>query len=346
MDKSFIDLFEEQVLKTPDNIAVVFGEQQLSYKELNGRSNELAHHLRNSNVKEDTPVPLCMERGVGMIAGMIGIMKAGGAYVPIDLDFPQERISYMLKDSGAKVLVCSSESRKKLPCTKGIEIVEMDSLTAGPKNNLPTKVLPQHLAYIIYTSGSTGMPKGVMVEHRNLVDYTTGLIEKTGINECRSFALVSTIATDLGNTVIYASLASGGTLHVFTKESVNNIELLHRYFDEHKIECLKIVPSHWKALGMDGKLLLPEKLLVFGGEALAGKDNRRHSFSRFRLPDCKSLWSYRNNYRKAFAYCRTKWKIRIHGTDREAIFQYQSACVNQKFKIVSHRRTGPIIHYR
>ena len=271
MDKSFIDLFEEQVLKTPDNIAIVFETQQLSYRELNERSNQLAHYLRDNGVKEDTPVPLFMERGTNMMTGMLGIMKAGGAYVPIDVDFPQERVSFMLKDSGAAILVSSTESRKKLACTKGIEIVEIESLPAGSKNNLPANVLPQHLAYIIYTSGSTGMPKGVMVEHRNLVDYAMGLIEKTQINECRSFALVSTIATDLGNTVIYASLASGGTLHVFTKESVSNIELLHGYFDEHTIECLKIVPSHWKALSMDGKLLLPEKLLVFGGEALPEK---------------------------------------------------------------------------
>ncbi|MEO6188652.1 MAG: amino acid adenylation domain-containing protein, partial [Ginsengibacter sp.] len=271
MNKSFIDLFEEQVEKTPGNIAVVFELQQLSFSELNEKSNQLAHQLRSFGVKEDVLVPLFIERGFNMVVGLLGIMKAGGAYVPIDIDFPQERISYMLQDSQASVLVCSKESRKKLPSVEGIASVEIDVLPDGPKNNLSEKTLPHHLAYVIYTSGSTGMPKGVMIEHRNLVDYITGLFEKTGINNCHSFALVSTIATDLGNTVIYSSLACGGTLHVFTKETVSNIEMLQQYFDEHKIECLKIVPSHWRALSPGVNLLLPGKLLIFGGEALPEK---------------------------------------------------------------------------
>jgi non-ribosomal peptide synthetase component F len=137
-----------------------------------------------------------------------------------------------------------------------------------PVTNPTLKPLPDQLAYVIYTSGSTGKPKGVMIEHRSLVDYYYGLNKHTQIDQCKSFALVSTIATDLGNTVIYASLLSGGALHVFTKESVSNIEYLHRYFSTQKIDCLKIVPSHWKALSNDGDLLLPNKLLVFGGEAL------------------------------------------------------------------------------
>jgi len=107
-----------------------------------------------------------------------------------------------------------------------------------------------------------------MIEHGSLVDYYYGLNKYTRIGECKSFALVSTIATDLGNTVIYGSLLSGGALHLFTKESVSNIELLHNYFANNTIDCLKIVPSHWKALSLDGGLLLPEKLLVCGGEAL------------------------------------------------------------------------------
>jgi non-ribosomal peptide synthetase component F len=121
---------------------------------------------------------------------------------------------------------------------------------------------------VIYTSGSTGKPKGVMIEHRSLVDYVFGLKNKIQTDQCRSFALVSTLATDLGNTAIYSSLLLGGTLHLFSKEAVSNTEVLHSYFKEHEIDCLKIVPSHWKALSADERLLLPVKLLVFGGEAL------------------------------------------------------------------------------
>ncbi|MEO7583969.1 MAG: amino acid adenylation domain-containing protein [Ferruginibacter sp.] len=271
MDKSFIDLFEEQVLKTPGNIAVVFEQQQVSYYQLNEQANNLANYLRSKGITDDSLVPLYIERGINMIAGMLGIMKAGAAYVPIDTDFPQERITYMLKDTSAKVVVSSSISAGRLAGIDAIDIVEIESVPALSKSNLPTKVLPAQLAYVIYTSGSTGAPKGVMVEHRNLVDYISGLIDKTNISTCRSFALVSTIATDLGNTVIYGSLATGGTLHLFTKEAVSNTLLLHRYFTTHMIDCLKIVPSHWQVLGLDDHLLLPLKLLIFGGEALPEK---------------------------------------------------------------------------
>ena len=121
---------------------------------------------------------------------------------------------------------------------------------------------------MIYTSGSTGKPKGVAISHQNLADYVYGLEARTKISACKSFALVSSIATDLGNTVLYGSLLSGGTLHLFSKEAVSHIEALHAYFEQHSIDCLKIVPSHWKALAMDGQPLLPVKLLIFGGEAL------------------------------------------------------------------------------
>ncbi|MEO6719986.1 MAG: amino acid adenylation domain-containing protein, partial [Ferruginibacter sp.] len=141
-------------------------------------------------------------------------------------------------------------------------------LNNQPTTNSGSSPAPKDLAYVIYTSGSTGKPKGVMIEHRSLVDYVFGLNEKTKIDQCRSFALVSTIATDLGNTVIFSSLVFGGALHLFSKETVSNAAALHHYFKVNQIDCLKIVPSHWKALSEDEKLLLPNKLLVFGGEAL------------------------------------------------------------------------------
>jgi len=279
-DKTIVDLFEEQAERTPQATAVVFENEQLSYQQLNEKANQLAHYLRSLGVKEETLVPLCMERGLDMMTAMLGILKAGAAYVPIDADFPADRISYMLEDTGASIVITSKESRSKLPASAGVEIIELDGdwLTVNSKQStenyqLPTTnyqqtIQPHHAAYVIYTSGSTGQPKGVIIEHRHLVDYIFGLNNKVQINECKSFALVSTIATDLGNTVIYASLLSGGALHLFSKEATTNVEKLHEYFAKHKIDCLKIVPSHWKALCTEDELLLPAKLLVFGGEAL------------------------------------------------------------------------------
>ena len=270
IEKSIVDLFEEQTAKTPESVAVVFEKQQLTYKELNERANQLAHYLRNKGVSEETLVPICIERSADMIVGILGILKAGGAYVPIDIEFPKERIVYMLEDSAASLVVTGKESKINFPAE--LDIIEIDSNSEVISNksteNLQVKVPPHNLAYVIYTSGSTGKPKGVMIEHKNLVDYLFGLKQKTQIDQCKSFALVSTIATDLGNTVLFSSLVFGGSLHLFSKETVSNIENLHEYFVEHKIDCLKIVPSHWKALSVDEQLLLPVELLIFGGEAL------------------------------------------------------------------------------
>ncbi len=268
-NQTIVALFEKQVLRWPASAAVSFEGNEISYEELNERANRLAHYLRLCGVKEDTLVPLFIDRGPDMITGILGILKAGGAYVPIDTGLPPERINFMLRDTAARVVVCSSESREKLPAFNKV-IIETDNvvLDGQPKYNLNTSPASHNLAYVIYTSGSTGQPKGVMVTHGNLTDYVQGLDERTGINSCHSFALVSNIATDLGNTVLYSSLVSGGTLHVFSREAVSDIEGLHDYFAEHQIDCVKIVPSHWKALIMDGQPLLPRRLLVFGGESL------------------------------------------------------------------------------
>ena len=270
--KTIVDLFEEQAAKTPDEIAVVFEEEQLTYQQLSKRSNQLAHFLKSRGVKEDSLVPICVERSHHMLLGILGILKAGGAYVPIEPDFPLDRKDFILQDTQASLVVSTEQSSSTLPADSDLFVIEIDDLFSAVRtqstHNPSSGLRPHHLAYVIYTSGSTGRPKGVMIEHGNLVDYVFGLRESIQIDQCRSYALVSSIATDLGNTVIYSSLVFGGRLHVFSKESVSNIDYLHRYFAEHAIDCLKIVPSHWKALSAPGRPLLPSRMLVFGGEAL------------------------------------------------------------------------------
>jgi amino acid adenylation domain-containing protein/non-ribosomal peptide synthase protein (TIGR01720 family) len=273
-EKTLIELFENQAANAPDSISLASEGLQLTNFELNNRSNQLAQYLKRKGVKADTLVPLFVERGVEMIIGMLGILKAGGAYVPIDTDFPGDRVRHMLEDTGATIVLGTSSSRKKITDTSNYELVELDGDWSAfnhlPTDNLNISIAPEHLLYVIYTSGSTGKPKGVLVTQGNMLDYIKGLDECTGINECESYALVSTMATDLGNTVLFSWLVSGGTLHVFSKDMVSHIENLHSYFNRHRIECLKIVPSHWKALLKDGEPLLPTRLLVFGGESLQG----------------------------------------------------------------------------
>jgi amino acid adenylation domain-containing protein len=271
-ERSIVSLFEEQVEKTPEASAVVFAGEELSYRELNRRANQLSHYLRQKGVREDTLVGLCVDKGIDMMVGMLGILKAAGAYVPVDTGFPAERIGYMLGDAGVSIVVSNSQSSIKLEGLADVAVIELDEDCLALSNQAEENIVPAaasgNLAYVIYTSGSTGNPKGVMIEHRSVVDYVFGLNEKVQADQCKSFALVSTIATDLGNTVIYSSLLTGGALHLFSKGSVSDIEYLHKYFREHRIDCLKIVPSHWKSLSDGDDLLLPEKLLVFGGEAL------------------------------------------------------------------------------
>ena len=274
-DATVVSLFQKQVLTIPSQTAVVFEGDQLTFRQLNERSNRLAHYLRQQGVLKNSLVPLFMERSTNMLVGMLGILKAGGAYVPVDTDFPADRIRYMLEDTAATLIISSISGSLQLQAIvpTGIEIIELNAvnpaLDSQPVTNpVAPPPAPNDLAYIIYTSGSTGRPKGVMIEHRHLVDYVYGLDQQIHISQCKSYALVSTIATDLGNTVIFSSLFFGGALHLFSKNTVSNAAALQRYFAEQGIDCLKIVPSHWKALSSDDELLLPKKLLVFGGEAL------------------------------------------------------------------------------
>jgi amino acid adenylation domain-containing protein/non-ribosomal peptide synthase protein (TIGR01720 family) len=268
---NLVSLFQQQAELKSDAIALVFEEIRLTFQELNAWSNRIAHTLLAQGVKAESKVPILLNRGADMIASILGILKAGAAYVPIDSDIPLERVSYILDDIEAKVLITEESLVSKLKKANVVAIFasqqDMElhqTLSYNPK----VQILPEHLAYVIYTSGSTGEPKGVMVEHRNLVDYYFGLKQHTKLELCHSFALVSSIATDLGNTSIFGALLSGAALHVFTKGFVSNIEGLLGYFNQNSIDCLKIVPSHWRALSLKNQLLLPQKLLIFGGETL------------------------------------------------------------------------------
>jgi amino acid adenylation domain-containing protein/non-ribosomal peptide synthase protein (TIGR01720 family) len=278
-DKTVMDLFEEQAALAPDSVALAFREERLTYRELDERSNQLAHYLKGKGVRKGHLVPLYMERSLEVIVGMLGIMKAGAAYVPVDTGYPADRVRYMLMDLSPSVILTGPVQgehieniiygHEKLGDIPVVDIEESSYIIASqPKGNPGSGAGPRDLAYLIYTSGSTGKPKGVMIEHRSLVDYVYGLENSTRVKECRTFGLVSTLSADLGNTVIYSALLTGGELHVLSQAAMNDAGLILDYFRTNRIDCLKIVPSHWKALCMDDELLLPARLLIFGGEAL------------------------------------------------------------------------------
>ncbi|MEJ2900862.1 amino acid adenylation domain-containing protein [Pedobacter panaciterrae] len=275
-DRTILDLFNQRVLDSPDSNAVVYEGKKLTYNQLNEKSNQLANHLISKGVKTETLVAICIKPSIETIIGIIGILKAGAAYIPIDPEFPEQRISYMISESTASMLICDTETIKRIKEAGNRELICLDDSESQiwhtSKSNPTIKIFPENLIYVIYTSGSTGNPKGVMIEHGSIMDYFEGLNSKLNtLKDCKSFALGSTIATDLGNTILFNSLISGGELHLFAKDRFNNPEYIHQYFNNYNIDCLKIVPSHWRFLRHQGNLLLPSKLLMFGGESLPGE---------------------------------------------------------------------------
>jgi amino acid adenylation domain-containing protein len=262
-------LIEQQARRTPERVALVFEELRLTYGELDRRAERLAQHLRQLGVGPDVPVGLFVERSLEMVAGILAILKAGGAYLPMDTSYPEERLAFMLSDANVGVLLTQGTLLEKLPAS-GAHRVRLDEFDWNGFVQTPeAAVQPHHLAYVIYTSGSTGRPKGVCIEHRNIVNYVLGVVERLQLEPDMHYATVSTIAADLGNTVIFPALATGGCVHVISQERAESQARLADYFSREKIDVLKIVPSHLAALQSGGnpERVMPASRLILGGEA-------------------------------------------------------------------------------
>ncbi|MEH2381706.1 MAG: amino acid adenylation domain-containing protein [Nostoc sp.] len=271
-DKCIHSLFEAQVERTPEAVAVVFEDRQLTYRELNNRANQLAQYLKTLGVETETLVGICVERSLEMVVGILAVLKAGGAYVPLEPNYPSERLVYMLQDARVLVLLTQQKLQKNLTdCQVNIICLDTDweKIASEANDNPNTGVKPENLAYVIYTSGSTGLPKGVAIEHRQLFNYLNSIQTVLNLPLGANYATVSTIAADLGNTVIFPSLCGGGCLHIISSERITNAKDLVNYFERNLIDCLKIVPSHLKALltSEAGTQILPRQRLVLGGES-------------------------------------------------------------------------------
>ncbi|KYF81764.1 non-ribosomal peptide synthetase, partial [Sorangium cellulosum] len=270
------EAFEEHAARQPDALAVVAGDRRLTYGALNRQANQLAHHLRRRGVGGGSPVGLCGERSVDMIAGLLGILKAGGAYVPLDPHAPAQRLAQQIRRAGFSVLLTNAPVRARLPDLSDADcaVLSLDDaalLDGEPEGDLAVPVLLDDLASVVFTSGSTGEPKGVGVTHRGVASYARAVCEALGILEAGlHFATVSTLSADLGNTSIFGALASGGCLHVIGYETATDGRLFSEYHRRWPIDVLKIVPSHLSALldTGEGSAVLPRRLLVLGGEAL------------------------------------------------------------------------------
>jgi len=229
-DKCFQQLFEEQVEQTPDVDAVVFGEQRLSYRELNRRANQLARHLQSLGVGPETLVGLSVERSIEMVVGILGILKAGGAFVPLDPAYPRERLAFMIEDSSIEVLLTHER------------LIDAISLSCTGEN-LNTNTTPQNAAYVIYTSGSTGTPKGVVIAHRSLCNLASAQRRVFNLQPASRVLQFSALSFDASVWEIALALLSGATLVLAPREGLLPGEPLSALLRDRSITTVTLPPS-------------------------------------------------------------------------------------------------------
>ncbi|TFI51134.1 non-ribosomal peptide synthetase [Mastigocladus laminosus UU774] len=267
-DKCIHHLFEAQVEKTPDDLALVFENQHLTYRELNNKANQLAQYLRTLGVKPEVLVAICMERSLEMIVGILGILKAGGAYVPLDPVYPQERLAFMLSDSQAPVLLTQQKLLSRLTEHK-MRVVCLDTdwkvISQERKENLIDNTLASNLAYVIYTSGSTGQPKGVLVAHQGLCNLVAAQIKTLDLQPNSRFLQIISLSFDAATSHIFLTLCSGATLCLANKDFVISISELFELLHSQAITHVAIPVSLLEVLPVEEFPTL--RIIITGGEA-------------------------------------------------------------------------------
>ena len=264
-------MFEGQVERTPDAVAVEFEGKRLTYGELNGRSNQLARHLRSLGVGPEVLVALCLERSLDMVVALFGILKAGGAYLPLDPNYPDERLAFMLEDAKPPVVVTDRRLAKKLP-GRGARMVLLDGdrarVSREDAGNAALEILPENPAYVLYTSGSSGKPKGVVVPHRAVVNFLTSMRERPGIGSRDTLLAVTTLSFDIAGLELYLPLTVGASVVLASREVASSGPRLLEALVKSGATVMQATPSTWRMMveaGWSGKS--PLKVLC-GGEAL------------------------------------------------------------------------------
>ena len=291
-DACIHQLFEAQVERTPDAIAVVFQDKQLTYRELNTRANQLAHYLQSLGVKPDTLVAISVERSLEMVVGFLGILKAGGAYVPIDPAYPHERRAYQLQDSQAPIILTLERLVASLP-EHNAQVVCLDSdwevISQQSQENPLNVTTAENLAYVIYTSGSTGKPKGAMVTHQGMVNQNIAIAEQVGWEQsggssvseepphfdqrCDRVLQFSSISFDIIVAEMFPSLSCGATV-ILRSEAILSTKDFLQFIEQERVTIVHLPTAFWHEL-VNGlsliKKTLPASLrLVFvGGEKIS-----------------------------------------------------------------------------
>lgn len=270
-DRSFVQLIEAQAARTPDDVAIICGDQELRYQELNGRANQLARHLRGLGVGRDALVGIYLNRSIDLLVALLGVAKAGAAYVPLDPIYPPDRIAYILEDAQASVLVTHQNLIADAPfhVAQVLSIdAEAPTLAGLSRENLPEVARSSDLAYVIYTSGSTGKPKGVMIEHLQLVNFLCSMAERPGFTADDVLVAITTISFDIAALELYVPLLSGGRVIMATSEVAADGRRLAALINDADATMLQATPATWQMLldsGWNGRAGLR---MLSGGEAL------------------------------------------------------------------------------
>jgi amino acid adenylation domain-containing protein len=286
-DLSLPELFERQVQRTPQAIACQCQGAVISYEQLNGRANQLAHYLRRVGVGPETLVGLCLERSLDMVVALLGILKAGGAYVPLDPAYPAERIGFILEDAQAKVLISERTVLSRLPpgAARGLALEELWGNIALESREAPGAVTGDTLAYVIYTSGSTGKPKGVQIEHRSVVNFLLSMQRQPGLRAEDTLLALTTLSFDIAGLELYLPLISGARLVLASRaESADGNQLL-ALLERSGASIMQATPATWRMLIECGWLGGAGLKALCGGEALPA-DLAAQLLSR-----CAELWN-------------------------------------------------------
>ena len=263
------ELFELQAERSPDAIAVIADDVELTYRELNHRANQLARYLIKRGVRPEVRVGLSVDRGPAMVIALLGILKAGGAYVPLDSRLPDDRLSFMLADAKPGIVL----TEEKLGRTVfGADQVFLDSdweaIAQESKENPPQELGPQALAYVMYTSGSTGKPKGVPIEHGSVVNLLRSMQREPGLNSEDVLLAVTTLSFDIAGLEIYLPLISGARLVIANSEDVVDGDRLRDLLGKRRVTCMQATPATWRLLLGAGWQGSPGLKILCGGEAL------------------------------------------------------------------------------
>jgi amino acid adenylation domain-containing protein len=265
------ELFAERAAAQPDAIAVVFGDNRLTYRQLDEQSNQLAQHLRSLGVGPDVLVGIYTQRSMKMAVGLLGILKAGGAYVPLDPSFPHQRIEWMLEDSQAPVLLVQDSLLERLSEYPGKVVrldADWDTIARQPAQRLETVARAEHLAYVIFTSGSTGRPKGVMIPHRALVNFLCSMQREPGLEPSDVLLSVTTFSFDIFGLELYLPLVVGATVVVADDETASDAALLQQELERCEATVLQATPATWRMLLQAHWPGRPGLRMLVGGEAL------------------------------------------------------------------------------